>query len=313
MSRLKALPYFMWWFFQCRILGKRKPLQSVVFITDRCNLQCKHCAIVQEGRDARSKSLAQLTEELQYCLDQGSRIVDLQGGEPSMWKDDSEEARAANDGKVADINTLIALAKKMGFFSTTVTTNAQAPIFAESDLIWVSIDGDKKFHDSQRGEGAFDKTMKNIKASTHPKLNANMCITSENWEDFEKVADIVKNTPQLKKMAFSFYTPFEDKDLVPSPEARNAVIDKAVALKKSGFPLMNSLPAIELMRDPENYIHKSQCWISNFIMSGGSRFDGCRGQDTDVCKECGFGMAAEMYLLWRLDPQMIKGALSARS
>lgn len=313
MSKIKSLPYFMSWFFQVRILGKRKPLQSVIFITDSCNLECKHCAIVREGRDSRSKPLTQILEELQYCYRRGSRIIDFQGGEPSLWTDSSEEAKALNDGETADINTLIAQAKKMGFFSTTVTTNAQMPIIAQSDLIWVSIDGAQGFHDGQRGDGAFERTMKNIRASEHPKLNANMCVTSENWQDFEKVADIVKNTPQLKKMAFSFYTPFEDTGLTPTPEQRKAVIDKAIALKKSGFPLMNSLPAIELMRDPQNYVNDSQCWISNFIMSDGTKFDTCRGANTDVCKECGFGMAAEMYLLWRLSPKMIKGALSARS
>ncbi|MCL2526260.1 MAG: radical SAM protein [Coriobacteriia bacterium] len=313
MSKARALPYYMSWFFQVRILGKRKPLQSVIFITDKCNLQCKHCAIVQEGRNSRSKPYTQVIEELQYCLDQGSRIVDFQGGEPSMWTDESPEAKALNGGETADINTLIATAKRMGFFSTTVTTNAQAPIIADADLIWVSIDGDQGFHDSQRGSGAFEKTMKNIRASDHPKLNANMCVTKENWQDFEKVADIVKNTPQLKKMAFSFYTPFEDKDLTPTAEQRSAVIDQAIALKKSGFPLMNSLPAIELMRDPQNYIHGAQCWISNFIMSDGTKIDGCRGEMDGVCDECGFGMAAEMYLLWRLSPRMIKGALAARN
>ncbi|MCL2437987.1 MAG: radical SAM protein [Coriobacteriia bacterium] len=313
MSQLKSLPYFMGWFFQVRILGKRKPLQSVVFITDRCNLECKHCAIVREGRDSRSKPLTQILDELKYCYDKGSRIIDLQGGEPSMWTDSSDEAKALNDGETADINTLIRMAKQIGFFSTTVTTNAQMPIIAQSDLVWVSIDGAQEFHDGQRGEGAFERTMKNIRASDHPKLNANMCITNENWQDFEKVAQIVKDTPQLKKMAFSFYTPFEDTGLTPTPEQRSKVIDQAIALKKSGFPLMNSLPAIELMRDPQNYVNNSQCWISNFIMSDGTKLDTCRGEETDVCKECGFGMAAEMYLLWRLSPKMIKGALAARS
>jgi len=314
MAKLKALPYYMWWFFQCRILGRRKPLQSVVFITDRCNLNCKHCSIVREGRNSRSKSLAQVVDDLQYSYNQGSRIVDFQGGEPSLWTDSSDEAKVANEGEVADINSLIRIAGDMGFFSTTVTTNAQAPIIAESSLIWTSIDGDKKYHDSQRGEGAFEKSMKNIRESTHPRLNANMCITSENWQDFEKVAQIVADTPQLKKMAFSFFTPLDgSRGLVPTPKQRNAVIDKAVALKKSGFPLMNSLPAIELLRDPENYIHNTQCWITNFIMSDGTRLPGCQGMGTDACKECGFGMAAEMYLLWRLSPKMIKGALAARS
>lgn len=313
MSKIRALPYFASWFIKVRFLGRRKPLQSVVFITDRCNLQCKHCAIVKEGRDSRCKSYEQIISELRYCYREGSRIVDFQGGEPSMWKDESSEAKDLNKGKAADINTLIKKAKEMGFFSTTVTTNAQAPIIAQSDLIWVSIDGARDHHDRQRGVGAYDRLMRNVTASSHAKLNANMCVTRDNWQDFEKVAEIVRQTPQLKKMAFSFYTPFEEKDLTPTPEQREAVIDQALKLKKSGFPLMNSLPAIELMRNPKNYVNDSQCWISNFVMSDGTRLDRCRGEAAGICDQCGFGMAAEMHLLWKFSPKMIKGALSARS
>ncbi|MEG2666948.1 MAG: radical SAM protein, partial [Bacteroidales bacterium] len=69
------------------------------------------------------------------------------------------------------VNDLCDLAKKIGFFSTTITTNAQLPFTqSRADSIWVSMDGTGKFHDQIRGEGAFEKMQKNIAGSAHKRL-----------------------------------------------------------------------------------------------------------------------------------------------
>ncbi|MDR0888693.1 MAG: radical SAM protein [Coriobacteriales bacterium] len=309
---MSELSYYMKWYFQCRFLGKRKPLQSVVFITDRCNLNCKHCNVVKDGPDCVTKTLDEVRADLRHCYDAGSRIVDFEGGEPHLWRDASDEAKAVNGGKPADINTLIDMARDMGFFSTTVTTNAQMPIIAKSDLIWVSIDGLREEHDFQRGEGAFDKAMANIDACDHPNLNVNMVVTSHNWQDFEKVAKLVKDHPKLHRFSFSFYVPYESRDLLPTREQRSATIDTALRLKAEGYPIMNSKAALKLLRDPQNYIHKRQCWISNFTTSDGNWLATCPGEAAGVCDDCGFGMGAEMTLLWNLHPSMVKAGLTLR-
>ena len=83
---LKEAAYMPWWFFQSRILGKKKPLQTVLFITDYCNLRCKHCT--PSGHlCSHTKSYEQIKEELIYSYQQGSRFVDFEGGEPTLWKD----------------------------------------------------------------------------------------------------------------------------------------------------------------------------------------------------------------------------------
>jgi MoaA/NifB/PqqE/SkfB family radical SAM enzyme len=296
--------YYPWWFFQCKILGKRKPLQSVIFITDRCNLHCRHCNVVREGPDVKSKSLAEVRDELRYCYGAGSRFIDFEGGEPHLWRD--KEAGA-------DINTLVDLAREMGFHSTTVTTNAQLPITAHSDLIWVSLDGLEEMHDDQRGTGSFARAMKHIDASEHPNLNVNMVITNRNHHDFENVARLVRDHPHLRRLSFSFYVPYDSRDLLVPPDVRNAVIDKAIELKKAGYPLMNSRAGLDLLRDPQSFIHKRQCWISNFIMVDGTRLPTCPGEVSGVCEDCGFGMGAEMTLLFSLHPEMVKAGLSVRS
>ena len=299
---MKDYIYYANWFFQCKFLGKRKPLQSVLFITDRCNLRCTHCNIVKEGSDALTMTLEQVKKNLQYCYDSGSRIIDFEGGEPHLWRD--------ND---ADINTLISCAEAIGFFATTVTTNAQLPITAKSDLIWVSIDGLVDEHDEQRGSGSFECAMKNISESDHPNLNVNMAITSQNYKAVANVVTLVKENPKLKRFSASFYTPYESRDLCLTLEQRSEVVDILIALKKQGYPVMNSFAGLELIRDPKSFADRRQCWISNFILTDGTRLDSCAGAAAGICDECGFSMGAEMSLLFSLHPEMVKAGLSVRS
>jgi len=59
-------------------------------------------------------------------------------------------------------------------------------------------------------------------------------------------------------------------------------------------------------------VGRRQCWISNFVLSDGTRLATCPGEAAGVCGDCGFGMAAEEVLLWSLHPQMLRAGLSVR-
>ena len=39
---IKQYFYLAQWFIRARFFGRRAPLQTVLFITDKCNLRCKH-------------------------------------------------------------------------------------------------------------------------------------------------------------------------------------------------------------------------------------------------------------------------------
>ena len=166
---LKQLLYLPWWFFQSRILKKKRPLQTVLFITDYCNLRCKHCT--PAGHEcAHTKSFERIKEELIYAYEQGSRFVDFEGGEPTLWRDGDKT-----------LNDLYRLAKEIGFFSCTLTTNGQRP-FGDTlaDSVWVSVDGYMDYHDKVRGTGTFDKLDQNIRASGHPALSIAMAVNRLN-------------------------------------------------------------------------------------------------------------------------------------
>ena len=150
---MRKLFYLGQWFLRARLFGRKAPLQTVLFISDICNLRCKHCS-VYELKNPHNMTYEQVRRHLQMSYDAGSRFVDFEGGEVTIWKDGDKR-----------INDLIDLAKEIGFFSCTITTNAQLPFSgSHADSIWVSLDGAGKFHEEVRGEGTFAKLEKNIAA-----------------------------------------------------------------------------------------------------------------------------------------------------
>jgi len=292
--------YFLKWYAQIRFAGRRKPLQSVVFISDRCNLRCKHCCVYRNESEVTTKSYDTIAGELKRCYDLGSRFVDFEGGEPFLWRDGYR-----------NINDLFRLAKKIGFFSTTVTTNAQISFEpCESDLIWISLDGVGKYHNDIRGEGAFERLEKNVALSNHPYINANMAINRLNYESVEETIRYVADHPKFKLISLNFHTPFPGTESLELDwDTRCRVIDKIIGLRKKGAPIMNSLAGLQRMK---NMNFPKYCWISNFVAVDGAFHPQCQGEQAGVCDRCGFGMATEMYGVYHLTPATILAGLKVR-
>ena len=109
------LMYLFSWFFRAKFGKVKRPLQTVLFISDQCNLACRHCSVYRKEHP-HIKSYEQVRKELEYSFALGSRFVDFEGGEPMIWRDGEK-----------NINDLVRLARQIGFFSVTITTNAQVP------------------------------------------------------------------------------------------------------------------------------------------------------------------------------------------
>jgi Fe-coproporphyrin III synthase len=291
--------YLAGWFLGAKFLGKKKPLQTVLFITDKCNLTCRHCCIYARFTPI-SKSMQKIREELEYSYSLGSRFVDFEGGEPFLWQDGDK-----------DMNDIIRMAKEIGFFSCTITTNAQIPFAgSEADSIWVSLDGIGKYHDDIRGQGAFKKLCENIKTCGHKALSANMVINNRNFSSVRETIQFVKDNPALHSISLNFHTPFPGTEsLVVDIGTRERIADEIIALKKAGYPIMNSLAGLKLLKRND---FKKECWVTNFIMVDGSRHDQCQGQEAGLCDQCGFGMAGEMRSLFSLSPSTILAGLKLR-
>ena len=296
---IKEFFYLPLWFFKAKFLSIKKPLKTVLFISDECNLQCRHCCVYSQNQPI-IKTFEQIKEELIHVYQSGSRFVDFEGGEPFLWRDGAK-----------NVNDLFRLAKDIGFFSTTVTTNAQLP-FNDccADSVWVSLDGIGAYHDAIRGTGSFDKLAENIAQNPHPHLNANMVINSLNYHSVEETLEWVKQHPKLKLLAFNFHTPFAGtEDLFLDWNLRTEIIDKIIDYKKRGYPIMNSVSGLKLMKTLK---FKKVCWITGFILPDGKRLSECAGKHQNLCSSCGFCMAGEMAAVFSLNPKTILDGLKLR-
>jgi len=301
--KLKQLIYLPIWAFRSMILDRRQPLQTVLFLTDYCNLRCKHC-FEQGHACTMQKSFDQIRQELAYAYALGSRFLDLEGGEPTLWKE---------DGK--DINDVIRLAKQIGFFTVTVTTNAQLPFdWVRADLIWVSLDGYGSYHDEIRGQGAFEKLDRNAaqfyQNNKNTRLGANIAVNRLNYPSVEDTIRYVKENSAFESIAVNFHTPYPGtEELCLTPEQRDKVIDRVIEMKKQGYPIQNSVSGLSIMKRKG---FRKYCWISNFILTDGTRLAECPGKTLGICDDCGFSMAGEMYSVMHLKPDTFLSALKLR-
>ena len=296
---LNQLFYLPMWFLKSVIFRKHAPLQTVVFITDYCNLRCKHCS--ESGHSGTvMKTYDTVRADLEYAYKKGARFVDLEGGEPMLWREENR-----------DINDVVRLAKEIGYFSVTVTTNGQFPIKgSEADSIWVSVDGTEEIHDSIRGEGTFELLDKNIRESGHKDLSINMTINRINCGAVTDNIKYAKENPGIKSISLNFHTPYPGVEELSLPwHERCKVIDEIVDMKRKGYPIMNSRSGLEIMKKRD---FKKDCWLSSFILADGTKLDECPGKTLNVCDDCGFCMAGETYCVLRLKPDTIISAMKLR-
>ena len=213
----------------------------------------------------------------------GVRLLILEGGEPFVWEDDGH-----------GLDDVVDAARKL-FFFTGVTTNGLLPIETRADLVWVSIDGLRASHDYNRGP-TFDRVIANIQASSHPKLFANVTINRRNWQEIPELVGFLAG--KVKGITIQFYYPFDDtEDLwLPLPERRQ-VLDQLIALKRRGYPISDSVPALTALRD-----NTWRCvpWLVSSVEPDGAITYGCylKNRTAISCERCGFAAHTEMSLAY---------------
>ncbi len=316
MNIFKSLSHYVYlaqWFVRARFFGRKAPLQTVLFITDKCNLRCKHCSVYGSAGN-KQRSFEDIVADMKYSYVLGSRFIDLEGGEPTLWKEAKDERREAK-GEYYTINDLIDAALEIGFFSITVTTNAQQDFsWIRPQSIWVSMDGVGEYHDRVRGEGTFARLEENVRKSGFKHICVNMVVNALNYESLDAAMEYAKNNPAIEQISINFHTPYPGTEYLMLPlEKKAEIIDKVIAYKKKGYPIMNSISGLKLMkRNALGEINLGkECFVTNFIYTDGSR-SLCLGYGTEQCKVCGFCMAGEMASVFHFKPDTILSGFKLR-
>lgn len=279
---MKKALYYPKWFVENHIEEKTKPLQSIVFITNRCNLECKNCQVSRQPGTAGFYELKfqEVIEIFEKCYAMGSRVLDIDGGEPLLWRDGDYTC-----------NDLVRRAKEMGFVRITIKTNGRRPLESNADALWIGIDGTPEQHDRIRGKGNFERIVENIASSNFHNLNCNMVINKINYKNYKDVIAWVKDTRKLQNIAFNFLAPQNGlHHLKLDKTTRDQIIDELIELKKQKYPIFNSIAGLKRMKD-DNF--EKYCWVNTTMQEDGTYVSECAGKKEGLCKDCGHSMKAE--------------------
>jgi len=300
---IKRYFYLAQWFLRARFLGRKAPLQTVLFITDKCNLKCKHCSVYGSA-GYKQRLFSDIMDDMMESYKAGSRFIDLEGGEPTLWKEGDKT-----------INDIIDAAIRIGFFSVTVTTNAQQDFsWIHPNSIWVSMDGVGEYHDRVRGKGTFARLEENVARSGKRHICVNMVVNALNCDSLDTAMEYVRENPAIEQISINFHTPYPGTEYLMLPGEKKAeLIDKVLDYKKKGYPIMNSCSGLRRMK--KNALGQmnlgKECFVTNFIYPDGSR-GLCLGYGTNQCRDCGFCMAGEMSSVFHFCPDTILAGFKLR-
>lgn len=276
------------------VLRRRKiPFLASYKLTYRCNLTCEQCPF--RCMEAEDPAFGDVLDTLERLYARGNRIVIFEGGEPMLWRDGEHT-----------IHEVIKQAKKR-FFCVGMTTNGTVPLDVPTDILWVSIDGFEETHNCLRGKDIFNKIIKNIKASPHPKIFAHLTVNSQNHMQIPGLIEFLSNL--VKGVTIQFYYPYNRKDaLFLDLQTRGRLLDEVINLKASGYPVMNSRSSLEAMKS-----NKWHCvdWLIDNANPDGSLSQGCylKGRDDIDCEKCGFTPHAEASLAYQGSLGAIKAGI----
>jgi MoaA/NifB/PqqE/SkfB family radical SAM enzyme len=290
---LKKLSYYIQWFYKCKILNQKIPLTSSIILTDKCNLNCKHCIVANLGYKPLSFKAA--CHDIDKLFQKGARMLIITGGEPFKWNSNNHE-----------LEDLVKYAHQLGFFRIVVCTNGTYKLNSSADYLWVSLDGIKAEHDFIRGN-IYDRVMTNINNSSHHNIYINFTISKLNYKDFEKAFHRIIKIRKIRGILFHLFTVYigGNKDIELTNGQKREVLNRLYKLKlKHPIKVSNTFAGLRYLATGK---WNRPIWGSITINRGELSICCCRMgiSNQHVCRNCGCTPAVETWVLQEVIPSAI--------
>jgi len=265
------------------IFKRKKPILGTIIVTDKCNLNCKHCAV--SNLNAVLYPYRQIKREMNILYQQGIRVLFFCGGETFLWNDENKTIR-----------DLVIEAKQMGFYIVNIVTNGTYTLnLPEADLILLSLDGSRENHNLIRGD-TFDTIMKNIRESSSSNICLYMAINTINLNDIKAVSEIAKQEKNIRAISFNFHTPYSGTEALSLSAAQKKdcfnEIERLIKLKYPIFNIKSAFGAIASNSFP------TPCYQCVVIENGRQSICGRCIDIKGLCEKCGYFFAAEYSMLF---------------
>jgi MoaA/NifB/PqqE/SkfB family radical SAM enzyme len=245
-------------------------------------------------RGPKDLDFGEVTAAVDAFYREGGRCLYLEGGEPFLWRDDSQR-----------LDDIVEYAHGLGYMTVVVYTNGTLPLRTSADTVFVSVDGLRATHDALRGV-SFERIMGNIQASSHASLFINFTVNSRNKDEIRAFCDHAEGVRNIRGIFFYLHTPYYGHDALELGSGeRQRVLHELLSLRRS-YRILNSRAGLQaaLRNDWARPIDVCS------VYEQGTVYECCRyAGDPELCRQCGYLSYAEMDQVLRLKPSAITNAL----
>ena len=170
-------------------------------LTQRCNLNCKHCYNSSGGNSKEDIPFENVKELVMFCKKEGLISIALSGGEALLHPEIDKIMDFINEQNISIYlltNGTILDKDKVGL------------LLKYMPEIQISLDGpDEESNDAIRGHGAYKRTIEFIKLlksmNYGNKININTVLNKYNINNYDEIIDVAKNLG-VKYVSFSILT-----------------------------------------------------------------------------------------------------------
>ncbi len=229
-----TLPYNI---LKCKLLGQYKPLVTLIYVTDRCNLKCAYCQGHWSARKIKDFTTQELFGIVDECERLGTKHFTIHGGEILLRE---------------DVESLIAHIKGKGLYVNLVTNGM---ILAEHidkirdiDSLCISLDGSEAANDANRGKGSYKKIIEAIRLAKKEgfKFNVQATITKYSKGEVGYLAQLAKEIGYYQQFSLLLKPLKPDQnDIGLTEDETREVLKEIIKYKKAGFPIFTSYRTLE--------------------------------------------------------------------
>ncbi len=227
-----------------KITGRKEPVFVCFYLTNRCNLRCKYCFVIDEKIDKKVLSAEFTREDAFHFVDEfyslGTRMMFLLGGEPLLHK---------------DIGDIVEYIVRKGIVLHVVTNGTllgeKYEAVKKAHAVCVSLDGVGEMNDCLRGEGVYERAMAGLKKARENGVRCRIhsVVSRHNLQRFEEMAKLAGELGvplTVSPPSHIGRTDFEPLKI--TDEEYREFWKKYRELKKQGYPIGNTFKAIDAVR-----------------------------------------------------------------
>lgn len=244
MNHLKMEAALTYHLLRLKITGRKEPVFVCFYLTNRCNLRCRYCFVVDEKIDKKILSAEFTRDEAFRYVDEfyamGTRMMFLLGGEPLLHR---------------DIGDIVEYIVRKGIVLHVVTNGTllgeKWEAVRKAHAVCVSLDGVGETNDGLRGEGVYARAMAGLKKAREHGVRCRIhsVISRSNLGNFEEMAILAKELAVPLTVSPPTHIGATDCESLRISDAEYREFwTRYRILKRRGYPIGNTFRAIDAVR-----------------------------------------------------------------